>query len=96
MGQTDWSTYGTIPAVLDILPLNKSTRIAGMDLLHESSVGVEERPVPRSDVRGEQASATKPFPLKPAPLSCMTFDPAKDLAKVTLVLRLSCPAMVAW
>ena len=31
--------------------------------------GVEERPVPRSDVPGEVASPTQPFPLAPRPLS---------------------------
>jgi len=30
--------------------------------------GAEERPVPRSDVPGEESSPTQPFPLKPAPL----------------------------
>jgi quinoprotein glucose dehydrogenase len=31
--------------------------------------GVEERAVPKSDVPGETASATQPFPLKPAPIT---------------------------
>jgi quinoprotein glucose dehydrogenase len=31
--------------------------------------GVEERPVPKSDVPGEIASPTQPFPLKPAPVA---------------------------
>jgi quinoprotein glucose dehydrogenase len=31
--------------------------------------GVEERPVPKSDVPGEVAAATQPFPLKPAPIT---------------------------
>jgi quinoprotein glucose dehydrogenase len=31
--------------------------------------GVEERPVPKSDVPGELAAATQPFPLKPAPIT---------------------------
>ncbi len=31
--------------------------------------GVEERPVPKSDVPGEIASATQPFPLKPAAIT---------------------------
>ena len=31
--------------------------------------GVEERPVPKSDVPGEIAAATQPFPLKPAPIT---------------------------
>jgi len=30
--------------------------------------GVEERPIPQSDVPGEQSSPTQPFPLKPEPL----------------------------
>src|ERR1019366_6591895 len=30
--------------------------------------GVEERPVPKSDVPGEEASPTQPFPIKPPPL----------------------------
>jgi quinoprotein glucose dehydrogenase len=31
--------------------------------------GVEERPVPKSDVPGEVAAATQPFPLKPDPIT---------------------------
>ncbi len=31
--------------------------------------GVEERPVPQSDVPGETSSPTQPFPLKPAPVT---------------------------
>jgi quinoprotein glucose dehydrogenase len=31
--------------------------------------GVEERPVPKSDVPGEVAAATQPFPLKPTPIT---------------------------
>ncbi len=34
--------------------------------------GVEERPVPQSDVPGEAAWPTQPFPLKPPPLARMT------------------------
>jgi quinoprotein glucose dehydrogenase len=36
--------------------------------------GVEERPVPPSDVPGERAWPTQPFPLKPPPLSGLSFD----------------------
>ena len=39
--------------------------------------GVEERPVPRSDVPGEQSSATQPFPVKPAPLAQMSIGPGQ-------------------
>jgi len=40
--------------------------------------GVEERPVPKSDVPGETAAATQPFPLKPTPVTIqkMTVDDA--------------------
>jgi quinoprotein glucose dehydrogenase len=45
--------------------------------------GVEEMPVPQSDVPGEVTSPTQPFPVKPPPLSRTTFDPAKDLYSLT-------------
>jgi quinoprotein glucose dehydrogenase len=48
----------------------------------EPIFGVEERPVPPSDVPGEQASATQPFPLKPEPLAQQTIT-RDQLAKVT-------------
>jgi quinoprotein glucose dehydrogenase len=35
--------------------------------------GVEERPVPASDVEGEQLWPTQPFPLKPPPLNRLAF-----------------------
>ncbi len=44
--------------------------------------GVEERPVPPSDVPGEHASATEPWPLKPPPLSRMSFN-RDEIATVT-------------
>lgn len=37
--------------------------------------GVEERPVPKSDVPGEQSSPTQPIPLKPPELSRHNFGP---------------------
>jgi quinoprotein glucose dehydrogenase len=39
--------------------------------------GVEERAVPKSDVPGENASATQPFPVAPPPLAPQRLDPAK-------------------
>jgi quinoprotein glucose dehydrogenase len=39
--------------------------------------GVEERPVPKSDVPGEDASPTQPFPVAPPPLAQERIDPAK-------------------
>jgi glucose dehydrogenase len=35
--------------------------------------GVEERPVPKSDVPGEQAFPTQPFPIKPPPIARNSF-----------------------
>src|SRR5205814_7553579 len=43
----------------------------------EPLYGMEERPVPKSSVPGEASSPTQPFPLKPAPLAKIDFDPAK-------------------
>ena len=37
--------------------------------------GVEERPVPKSDVPGETTSATQPFPLLPKPVSAQSMTP---------------------
>jgi quinoprotein glucose dehydrogenase len=45
--------------------------------------GIEEMPVPSSDVPGEAAWPTQPFPVKPPPLSRTTFDPAKDMYSLT-------------
>ena len=49
----------------------------------EPLFGVEERPVPQSDVPGEATWPTQPFPVKPPPLARTTFDPAKDLYTLT-------------
>src|SRR2546423_84337 len=51
--------------------------------------GVEERPVPQSEVPLERSSRTQPFPLKPAPLSRMTMKP-EDVATVTPELEAAC------
>jgi quinoprotein glucose dehydrogenase len=37
--------------------------------------GIEERPVPASDVPGEQSSPTQPIPMKPAPISRVSYVP---------------------
>jgi len=44
--------------------------------------GVEERPIPASDVPGEDEFNTEPFPVKPAPLGRMSFN-KDELATVT-------------
>jgi glucose dehydrogenase len=49
----------------------------------EPVFGMEERPVPQSDVPGEASWPTQPFPLKPAPLAKTTFDPEKDFYSLT-------------
>ena len=41
----------------------------------EPIFGVEERPVPPGDVPGEWYSPTQPFPVKPPPLSRVSFSP---------------------
>ena len=49
----------------------------------EPMFGVEERAVPASTVPGEAASPTQPFPVRPAPLSRTSFDPARDMYALT-------------
>src|SRR5262245_1665321 len=57
----------TIPAVAQI---NKMGLLFIFDRTNGKPVfGMEERPVPQSEVPGEKTSATQPFPVKPAPLA---------------------------
>jgi quinoprotein glucose dehydrogenase len=49
----------------------------------EPIFGMEERPVPQSNVPGEATSPTQPFPLKPPPLARNTFDPERDFYTLT-------------
>jgi glucose dehydrogenase len=49
----------------------------------EPVFGMEERPVPQTDLPNEETSPTQPFPIQPAPLSRTSFDPAKDLYTLT-------------
>ena len=55
--------------------------------------GVEERPVPPSEVPLERAAKTQPFPLKPPPLSRMTMT-AADIATVTPELEAACKKLI--
>jgi quinoprotein glucose dehydrogenase len=55
--------------------------------------GVEDRPVPQSEVPLERTARTQPFPVKPAPLSRMTISMA-DLATVTPELEAACRELV--
>jgi quinoprotein glucose dehydrogenase len=77
----------TIPAVGI---MSKSGLVFFMDRVTGKSIyGVEERPVPQSEVPLERAAKTQPFPLKPAPLSRMTMTMA-DIATVTPELEAAC------
>jgi glucose dehydrogenase len=55
--------------------------------------GVEERPVPQSNVPGEKTWPTQPFPVRPPPLSRNEMKPA-DLTEVTPESRRECEAML--
>lgn len=60
----------TIPALAQI---TKMGLLFILDRTNGQPVfGVEERPVPQSEIPGEQLSPTQPFPLKPSPLARMT------------------------
>ena len=55
--------------------------------------GVEERPVPASDMPGEQAWPTQPFPIKPAPFARQSFA-LEDIATLTPEHEAWCRALV--
>jgi quinoprotein glucose dehydrogenase len=57
----------TVPAVAQI---NKMGLMFIFDRTNGAPIfGIEERPVPQSEVPGEKSSPTQPFPVKPAPLA---------------------------
>ncbi|MEO8520772.1 MAG: PQQ-binding-like beta-propeller repeat protein, partial [Acidobacteriota bacterium] len=81
----------TIPAVAAI---NKMGLLFLLDRVTGRPIyGVEERPVPPSEVPLERAARTQPFPLKPAPLARMTMTMA-DIATVTPELEAACRKLV--
>ena len=81
----------TIPAVAVI---NKPGLLFLLDRVTGKPIyGVEDRPVPPSEVPLERASKTQPFPLKPPPLSRMTMSMA-DIATVTPELEAACRKLV--
>ena len=62
----------TIPAVATV---NKNALMFILDRVTGKPIyGVEERPVPKSDVPGEETSPTQPFPRLPEPLSQNTLN----------------------
>lgn len=70
----------TIPAVAQITKMGLLFILDRMT--GEPIFGVEERPVPKSDIPGEEAWPTQPFPLKPPPL-VRTSIRREDLIKRT-------------
>jgi quinoprotein glucose dehydrogenase len=61
-----------IPAVATV---NKNALMFILDRVTGKPIyGVEERPVPKSDVPGEQTSPTQPFPILPEPLAQNTLS----------------------
>lgn len=81
----------TIPAVAVI---NKTGLLFLLDRVTGKPIyGVEERPVPKSEVPLERASPTQPFPVKPAPLSRMSMS-MEDIATVTPALEAACRKLV--
>jgi quinoprotein glucose dehydrogenase len=74
--------------------MSKSGLVYFMDRATGASIyGVEERPVPQSEIPLERTAKTQPFPLKPAPLSRMTMTLA-DIATLTPELEAVCRKLV--
>lgn len=64
-----------VPAVAQITKMG--ILFAFNRLTGEPLYGMEERPVPQTTVPGEKTSPTQPFPLKPPPLSRVSFTKAE-------------------
>jgi quinoprotein glucose dehydrogenase len=93
------------PALIDVVQNGKKipavAQVTKMGLLFifdrvtgKPIFGVEERPVPKSDVPGEQAWPTQPFPLKPPPLARNSFK-LDEIAKVTPEHQKYCEELLA-
>ncbi|HEY1953582.1 MAG TPA: pyrroloquinoline quinone-dependent dehydrogenase, partial [Gemmatimonadaceae bacterium] len=82
----------------DIPALAQATKMGFLFVLDRETgkplFPVEERPVPASDVPGERASPTQPFPTVPRPLSPTSFD-IKDVFGVTEAGRNWCREQLA-
>ena len=72
------SSSGTVPA------LGVTTKSGYLYILNretgEPIHGVEERPVPESDVPGESVFPTQPFPIKPPPVARVSYAPGDLVA----------------
>jgi quinoprotein glucose dehydrogenase len=81
----------TIPAVAVI---NKPGLLFLLDRVTGKPIyGVEDRPVPPSEVPLERPAKSQPFPLKPPPLARMTMTMA-DIATVTPELEAACRKLI--
>jgi len=81
----------TIPAIAAI---NKLGLLFLLDRVTGKSIyGVEERPVPASEVPLERASKTQPFPVKPPPLARNTMSVA-DINTVTPEYEAACKKLI--
>jgi quinoprotein glucose dehydrogenase len=82
----------TIPAIAEI---GKTALLYILDRRTGRPVyGVEERPVPASDVEGEHSWPTQPFPLRPPPLGRNSFK-ADEIANVTPDHQAYCTHLLA-
>jgi quinoprotein glucose dehydrogenase len=80
-----------IPAVV---AYNKTGMLFLLDRVTGKPIyGVEERPVPPSEVPLERAAKTQPFPVKPPPLARMSFT-MDDVATVTPELEAACKKLL--
>ena len=82
---------GPVPAVVQITK-------TGFAFVFERTTGkplfpIEERPVPASELPGEQTYPTQPFPLKPPPLTRQRFHP-DELTDVTPESRAFCAKLI--
>jgi len=83
----------TIPA---IAVMNKSAYLFLLDRVTGKPIyPVTEKPVPPSNVTGEQAWPTQPIPSRPGPLARQSFTAATDIATVTPEHEAFCKNLIA-
>ena len=96
---------GAAPTLIDIVKDGKKiqavaeiTKLGFLWILDRHTgkpiFGYEERPVPQSDVPGEETSPTQPFPLKPPALARQSFK-REEMAKLTPEHQKACEALFA-
>ena len=74
--------------------ISKSALMFIMDRVTGKPIfGVEERPVPQSEVPGEHTSPTQPFPIKPPPLGRQTMS-MDELAQLTPEHTAACADLI--